>query len=396
MKTLKQVIVFFVLIGIIYSFRFDDGSNSLKMMRFQSTSDDRQNCPFSTFHYFFETNNRYVVTDHVVRTSDGYVLTAFRVNLSEAVQKELDDNSKKNLNRPVILAAGLASDADIWFYNGEEKSLGFHLVNQGFDVWVMNNRGTKYSREHENANISEKEYYNFSWQEMGIFDQPALYEKIIATYSKEKNIADVKILYYGHSQGGGQLFAGLSDANSKHILHKYTERFFAIAPAVFSVTKKTAKFDTNWHQIYPGGCSTYSSYYRFLQRRCNIFVEACDDYMEKKTSVDPKVDNVHEYWAQWKEHTPSSTSSKDVVHFSQVPKGDPSSSNKDEPFFGYFNYGSEEENMKYYKQKYPPAFDIGSISVPITIIYFGKDKVVTPNMTILLQSKLVGSVVDTH
>jgi len=63
------------------------------------------------------------------------------------------------------------------------------MCELGFDVWLNNSRGTRYSLEHEffsnknNGDKSEREekkkYWEFSFHEHGIFDQPALWSFVI-------------------------------------------------------------------------------------------------------------------------------------------------------------------------------------------------------------------------
>ena len=55
----------------------------------------------------------------------------------------------------------------------EENSLGLRLVEAGYDLWINNSRGNKYSRDHMILDIktgTEEEienFYEFSFTELG-------------------------------------------------------------------------------------------------------------------------------------------------------------------------------------------------------------------------------------
>lgn len=78
------------------------------------------------------------------------------------------------------------------------------LARLGFDVWLGNQRGTTYSMDHEYLSSDSKEFWDFSWQEMGDFDQPAQLQFALSQ-SGRKNLT-----YIGHSQGSTQMFYSLS------------------------------------------------------------------------------------------------------------------------------------------------------------------------------------------
>ena len=67
-----------------------------------------------------------------------------------------------------------------------EDSLGIKLVNLGYDLWMNNSRGTRYSKMHihsehklfKNSPDKWKEYWEFSWCSMAKYDQPALWNYI--------------------------------------------------------------------------------------------------------------------------------------------------------------------------------------------------------------------------
>ena len=70
------------------------------------------------------------------------------------------------------------------------------LAEDGYDVWIGNNRGTNYSQERtDNLTPEDKEYWNFSWAEMGIYDDVANIKAI------KQLTGHQKIFYLGYSQG---------------------------------------------------------------------------------------------------------------------------------------------------------------------------------------------------
>lgn len=92
---------------------------------------------------------------HIVETEDGYLLEIFRlIN---------PDFAEKGTSKPVLLQHGFLDSADSWVVSGDDKALGIFLANRGYDVWLGNNRGNKYSLGHVKKNISRREYWDFSF-----------------------------------------------------------------------------------------------------------------------------------------------------------------------------------------------------------------------------------------
>ena len=61
-----------------------------------------------------------------------------------------------------------------------QDSPAFRLVKAGYDVWLGNSRGSKYSLQH--LNYDEKidlEYWNFSFVEFGKYDLSASVDYIL-------------------------------------------------------------------------------------------------------------------------------------------------------------------------------------------------------------------------
>ena len=85
------------------------------------------------------------------------------------------------------------------------KSMAFFFADAGFDVWMNNSRGTCFSRQHKylDPDADKREYWDYSFQEMGIYDQPACFEYILS------KVQVPKITYIGHSQGTSQILIAL-------------------------------------------------------------------------------------------------------------------------------------------------------------------------------------------
>ena len=107
------------------------------------------------------------IEEHEITTEDGYILKTIRLNR----------DFKKNA--PVVfLQHGLVDSSDAFIVNGEENSPAYILAREGYDVWMGNNRGNRFSRKHTSLNPDswdkdEKyKFWNFSFQEMA--EQDAL------------------------------------------------------------------------------------------------------------------------------------------------------------------------------------------------------------------------------
>lgn len=131
----------------------------------------------------------YPVERHVVQTEDGYLLAVQRIPHGI--------NNKTTNKRPILLNHGLSASGADFITLTPKRSIGYILADHGYDVWLMNARGTTFSNRH--VRISEKnkkEFYNFSWHEIGYYDMPALIDYILNKTNQ------TQMQYFGHSQGG--------------------------------------------------------------------------------------------------------------------------------------------------------------------------------------------------
>lgn len=114
----------------------------------------------------------YALEEHTIITDDGYILKAFRIPGRAFIRDLLVPGP------PVILAHGIIDSCDGWVVN-DEDSPAFVLSDAGYDVWLFNSRGNKYSKNHITLDTSSEEYWDFSWEEVGVIDLPALTDYIL-------------------------------------------------------------------------------------------------------------------------------------------------------------------------------------------------------------------------
>ena len=74
-------------------------------------------------------------------------------------------------------------------------------------MWLGNNRGGIFARDHVkfDPDLNPKDYYDYSFYELGKYDLPAEIDYIL------KETGNQKIAYVGHSQGTSQMFSALAD-----------------------------------------------------------------------------------------------------------------------------------------------------------------------------------------
>lgn len=124
--------------------------------------------------------------EHSVVTEDGYVLGLYRI-------PGVKDEKSSKKRPPVLLMHGIWADMMCWVYNDENLAPAYNLVRAGYDVWLGNVRGTRWSEKHLALDSRYKAFWNFSWEEYGTYDVPAFIQKI------QKQTGYKKVAYIGVS-----------------------------------------------------------------------------------------------------------------------------------------------------------------------------------------------------
>ena len=132
--------------------------------------------------------NGFASESYTVVSDDGYVYQLYRI------PGKLGDKSKSQ-KPAVLMMHGIECDMNFWLPNNPDVVPPYVLAEQGYDVWLGNNRGTRYATYHTELDPKEAEYWRFSQEQMGLHDLPTFIDHIIETTGQEQ------ITYIGHSQG---------------------------------------------------------------------------------------------------------------------------------------------------------------------------------------------------
>lgn len=161
---------------------------------------------------------KYPVEEHTIKTDDGYLLTVFHI---PAKQQQIRDVTKKPV---VFMMHGLLGSSDDWLLMGPGKSLAYLLSDAGYDVWLGNARGNKYSRRHVAKHPALNDFWQFSNDEVALHDLPAMIDYVLETTGQEK------LQYVGHGQGTTAVFAL---AATRPIYNKKIAMIHALSPMVY-------------------------------------------------------------------------------------------------------------------------------------------------------------------
>ena len=330
---------------------------------------------------FFEycTYFNYPVERHRIIVDDGYILTLFRI------QRKY---SSITSNLPVVLMQhGLLDSSDGSIINDESKAPGFMLANKGYDVWLSNVRGNKYSRSHVQYNPDkDKEFWEFSFDEMAERDLPAFFQYV--TNYTGQDLID----YVGHSQGTTIMFAALSEKNP--IILQHLKKFIALGPVAYVYHQNSKAFDLmknsnlvgllDWLEVYEFSPANW------LQEEvgsiiCAYIGNVCADLLAVFSDEDASRDNAERYDVV-QGHFPSGTSVKNMKHWQQSTEVNE---------FRKFDYGTEE-NLKRYGLLTPPKYELENIEHEVYLFAGEEDLLSNPIDVLRLKYALKNAHLKTY
>lgn len=302
----------------------------------------------------------YPVEEYTVTTADGYILKVFRIPGSPV-------SPPAKGKTVVFLMHGLLSSSADWFTLGKDKAFPYLLANAGYDVWLGNARGNTQSRNHVSLSPEKKDFWDFSWHEIGENDLPAMINFVLL------NTNQPSLHYVGHSQGTTSFFVMASqrkEMNAKiRTMHAFAPVAFMsnlkspflrmLAPIVDSVETimklmGNYEFMPSTELMTNGGQLACMDESPFQEVCANVLFLLCgfnSDQLDR--SIIPEI----------LENTPAGASVDQLVHYAHgINSGK----------FRQFDHGLAK-NLLRYGSFFPPNYDLAAITAPVFLHYSDND-----------------------
>ncbi|XP_026476259.1 lipase 3-like [Ctenocephalides felis] len=311
----------------------------------------------------------YPVEQYNVTTKDGYILSLHRIPRSPK-NGPLLKTFQNSDNKVVLLIPGLFSSSADFVLMGPNKSLALFLSDHGYDVWLGNNRGNKYSRMHQTLDPdSNLEYWDFSWHEMGTEDLPTIIDFVLNVTGQSK------LDYIGHSQGTCVFIVMTS---TKPEYNKKIRSMHALAPSIFMSHMKSNAL--NWANVlmdtvhatennsremlrYDGRISVslrkFCIMSKFSTRMCYEIISDMIGRDEEQLDLIGIIPLIYH-------NSPAGSSTNQILHFWQ---------NYNTGKFNMFDHGLEKNKVVYGQEK-PPSYKLSNVLCKV-YLYYGENDLMT-------------------
>jgi lysosomal acid lipase/cholesteryl ester hydrolase len=326
--------------------------------------------PDTNFKDYVQQTLGVTVEDHFITTQDGYINHAFRF-------------PQKNSAPVVLFQHGLLASS--WSWTSHENVTNnppYIAWKMGYDVWLTNTRGNIFSLNHTTIkNITfSKQFWNFTFNEMGLQDVPAHIKYVLAATKRPK------LTYVGWSQGTTQFWIGGSDPTVGPLLQSSVNLHIALSPVAW-MTHSASELLTIVSRLQLGQVLEDAFPYDFLNGGqgmrdleeflckatggllCHLTIDAIMGTSNMDDTVD--VENLVAFF-------PAGAPSKDMNHYEQFI---------DHPFFRKYDYGAAG-NMREYGSNTPPNYALPSYKVPTAFFVGTKDDLANVNDVKTLQSQM--------
>jgi len=262
-----------------------------------------------------------------------------------------------------------------------DESASYRLAEEGYDVWLGNIRGTSYSHRHVNMSADESAFWDFSWDEMGRYDAPAMVDYILGATGQEG------LYWVGHSMGTTMFWVM---ANERPEYNGKVRLMQALAPvarkshAKFLQAKLAPHADLMFRLVGGDGAFPPPSSPSALDQLCGPKPWENNVCREMYTGLLALV--VGANWAHldktqlpfFMTHFPDFTSTRTLYHYAQECNS---------KLFTRFDYGTSG-NQAHYGQDTPPAYAPEAVTCPVALFWSDSDVLVDPDDVAWLAKRL--------
>ncbi|WOG96383.1 hypothetical protein DCAR_0415718 [Daucus carota subsp. sativus] len=312
-----------------------------------------------------EIMHGYKCQEYDVTTADGYILSLQRFPQGK--------NGGGGMNKqPVLLQHGVLVDGMTWLLNSADQSLALILADNGYDVWIANTRGTRFSRRHVSLDPSNPDFWDWTWDELVAHDLPAAIDFVFKQTGQ-------KIHYVGHSMG--TLIALTSFSEGKQV---DKVKSAALLSPIAYLSHMTTALGILAARAFVGEVRLLCMHSYLFAILMNIHIlnrsiEPVANFL-KVLCLDPKVNCFDLITALtgkncclntstvelFLKNEPQSTSTKNMVHLAQTFRNGR---------LAKYDYGSANFNTQHYGDSEPPVYNLANIprDLPLFLSYGGQD-----------------------
>ncbi|KAG6748710.1 hypothetical protein POTOM_048644 [Populus tomentosa] len=264
----------------------------------------------------------YACQEHTVTTKDGYILSLQR--MPSGLSGQAADKP------PVLLQHGLIVDGVTWLMSLPDESLAFILADNGYDVWISNGRGTRFSRGHASIDPYDSAYWDWTWDELAAYDLPATFQYV-------HDQTGQNLHYVGHSQGTLIALAAFSQGKLLNMLRSAV----LLCPVAY-LNHLTSPFARGLVDLFVAEDLYWLGQHEFSLRGPVV------NKLLEDICIMPGID-----------------CSDLLTAITVIRTGT----------IAMYDYGNENDNMVHYGQPTPPVYNMTSIpnDLPLFLGYGGKD-----------------------
>eukprot|EP00882_Tetradesmus_deserticola_P020590 GHRQ01022248.1.p1 GENE.GHRQ01022248.1~~GHRQ01022248.1.p1 ORF type:complete len:308 (+),score=88.92 GHRQ01022248.1:1030-1953(+) len=279
----------------------------------------------------------------------------------------------------VFLQHALMDSSAGWLLLGPKRSLALQLADAGFDVWLGNSRGNRYSRNHTHLDPDvHSEFWDYSWDDLAQYDLPASIRYSLAVSQQSS------LVYIGYSQG---TMIGLAALASQPQLAVSVSLAVLIAPVAFTTAMTSPAFVLSSRLGFDRFALSqgWGEWGSFQQKNsdaivpvCRRYPSFCLGYLTAFCGSNPRGNVADGMVPLVVRHLPAGTNVKVMSQWAQsLRRGS-------KRFLHRFDYGSECSNsssarlnsaaggvmrcnMEVYGQAEPPVYDPAAITTPLAL-----------------------------